>query len=407
MKVTESLRISWRAITGHKLRSSLTTLGIVIGIGAVIVFMVLGGAFEANIVNDIKDDDSDPGMWVNTQSSSGGFQFVQAPIYTESDVAELETIDGVDYVSPQATLPVVQLRYDGRQQTGGFTALATSEDLLDESDMVEGDPFESDDEAVITNQTAAFFDDDLGVGDEFQLSLEDGTTKTFTVAGISDGDAGGGNTQPATVYLPLSQYQTTVETPDGGVEQAYSSLIIAADDTDAVDSVKADAIAYFESGESDAEQLKRDDHDIKVQTIDDAIDQISDVIDQLTVFIVGIAAISLLVGSIGIANIMIVSVTERTREIGIMKAIGARKRDVVQLFLVESVILGTIGAAFGVLFGLGFGFLGVSLFGWPMVYPINWILLAVGVGMMVGILSGFYPAWRAARVDPIEALRHE
>jgi putative ABC transport system permease protein len=407
MKPTESIRISWRAITGHKLRSSLTTLGIVIGIGAVIVFMVLGGAFEANIVNDLKDDDNEPGMWVNTQSTSGGFQFVQAPIYTESDVAELESIDGVDFVSPQANLPAVQLKYDGRQQTGGFTARATSEDLLDDSDMVEGDPFEAENEAVITNETAAFFDDELGVGDQFELTLEDGTTKTFTVAGISDGDAGGGNAQPATVYLPLSHYQTTIETPDGDVERAYSSLIIAAEDTQAVEGVKEAAIEYLESGDADATQLKRDDHDIKVQTIDDAIDQISDVIDQLTVFIVGIAAISLFVGSIGIANIMIVSVTERTREIGIMKAVGARKRDVVQLFLVESVILGTIGAAFGVLVGLGFGFLGVSLFGWPMVYPFNWILLAVAVGMLVGILSGLYPAWRAARVDPIEALRHE
>lgn len=127
--------------------------------------------------------------------------------------------------------------------------------------------------------------------------------------------------------------------------------------------------------------------------------------DQLTIFIGGIAAISLVVGSIGIANIMIVSVTERTREIGIMKAIGARKRDIVQLFLVESVILGAIGAFFGVAFGVGIGYLLVSWIGWPMAYPIDWIVIAVVVG--VGVASGLYPAWRAAKIDPIEALRRE
>lgn len=104
---------------------------------------------------------------------------------------------------------------------------------------------------------------------------------------------------------------------------------------------------------------------------------------------------------------MIVSVTERTREIGIMKAIGARKRDIVQLFLFESLILGVIGATVGVLVGLGFGYLAVSVAGWPMSYPLNWIGIAVLVGIVVGIVSGIYPAWRAAKVDPIEALRHE
>ncbi|MFC7057058.1 ABC transporter permease [Halovenus salina] len=101
------------------------------------------------------------------------------------------------------------------------------------------------------------------------------------------------------------------------------------------------------------------------------------------------------------------SVTERTREIGIMKAVGARKRDIIQLFLIESSILGAVGALLGVLVGIGVGYLGVTLIGWPMVYPVDWVVIAVAVGLGVGVLSGIYPAWRAARVDPIEALRHE
>jgi len=405
MKVTESIRISWRSITGHKLRSSLTTLGVIIGVGAVIVFMVLGGGFEANIIDDI-DDEDDPGMRVHTQQAAGfGVQFLDSPIYTESDVEHLESIDGVDFVAPEAGLPAAQLLHDGERRTGGFAVQAMSQDRLEQSDIVEGEPFDAGDEMVLSESATDLVDGGLDVGDEVNVTYEDSSTSTFTVVGITDQE-GVGNVAP-TVYVPLDpHYETTIETPDGDTERAYSALIIAAEGPTLVDDVKQEAVSYFES-DSDAAQLKQEESQIEVQTVDDAIDQVTDIVDQLTVFIGGIAAISLVVGSIGIANIMIVSVTERTREIGIMKAVGARKRDIVQLFLVESVILGAIGAVLGVLVGIGFGFLGVTLIGWPMTYPLDWITIAVAVGIIVGVLSGLYPAWSAARVDPIEALRHE
>jgi len=405
MKVTESVRISWRAITGHKLRSSLTTLGIVIGVGSVIVFMVLGGGFEQNIINDI-DDEDDPGMRVSTQQSAGfGVQFIDSPIYTESDVEALESIDGVDFVAPEANLPAVQLVHDGERRTGGFLTQALSEDRLDSGDMVAGEPFSGGDEIVLTESATEIVEGGLAVGDELSLTYEDGTTDTFTVSGITDQEPVGSRLPG--VYVSLdAHYETTIETPDGDTERAYSSLIIAAESPGAVEDVKKEAVTYFEE-ESDAGQLKGEEQEIAVQTVDDAIEQVTDIVDQLTVFIGGIAAISLVVGSIGIANIMIVSVTERIREIGVMKAVGARKRDVIQLFLVESVILGAIGALLGVLVGLGFGYLGVALIGWPMVVPTDWILIAVFIGVTVGVLSGLYPAWSGAKVDPIEALRHE
>jgi putative ABC transport system permease protein len=405
MKVTESVRISWRAITGHKLRSSLTTLGIVIGVGSVIVFMVLGGGFEQNIINDI-DDEDDPGMRVSTQQSAGfGVQFIDSPIYTESDVEALESIDGVDFVAPEANLPAVQLIHDGERRTGGFLTQALSEDRLDSGDIVAGEPFSGGDEIVLTESATEIVEGGLAVGDELSLTYEDGTTDTFTVSGITDQEPVGSRLPG--VYVSLdAHYETTIETPDGDTERAYSSLIIAAESPGAVEDVKKEAVTYFEE-ESDAGQLKGEEQEIAVQTVDDAIEQVTDIVDQLTVFIGGIAAISLVVGSIGIANIMIVSVTERIREIGVMKAVGARKRDVIQLFLVESVILGAIGALLGVLVGLGFGYLGVTLIGWPMVVPTDWILIAVVIGVTVGVLSGLYPAWSGAKVDPIEALRHE
>jgi len=409
MKLTESFRISWRAITGHKLRSSLTTLGIIIGVGAVIVFMVLGGAFEANIAQDIQEGNDEPGMWVNTQQQAGGFggtQFVDAAIYTESDVAALESIDGVEYVAPEASLPVAQLNHGDQQRTGGFAIEATTGDRLEE-DITTGESFSADDELVLSAEATDLVEGELGVGDEVELSYEDGTSKTFTIVGlVDDTSSGGNNLIPTAGYVSLDNYQTTVATPDGDQERAYSSMIVTAESAETLDETQEATLDYLQT-ESDAAQLKQDEYDIRAQTVDDAVDQIGDIIDQFTFLIGGIAAISLVVGSIGIANIMIVSVTERTREIGIMKAIGARKRDIIQLFIVEALILGVIGAVIGVAVGLGIGYLGATGIGWPMVYPVNWIAIAVVIGMTVGVLSGLYPAWRGARVDPIEALRHE
>ena len=400
--------MAWRAIRAHKLRSTLTTLGVVIGVGSVITFMVLGGGVEADILGDIEAD-NEPIVTVQTQSDEGGFgfQFVDAPIYTESDVEGIEQLDGVEYVVPDGDVSSVQLSDGNESVTGIFRVQATTPDLFETGlfEIVEGEPFAAEDQAVINEPTQTLFGGDVGPGDEINVSFEGGDRQTFTVSGIVDDDIGG-PPQPV-VYVPLEpHYQVTVDTPRGTEERAYSSLQVGAGDIRELESVKEEVQEYLDT-ESDARQLKQDEHTIAVQTVQDVIDQFGDIIDQLTVFIGGIAAISLLVGSIGIANIMIVSVTERTREIGIMKAVGAQKRDIIQLFLVESVILGVIGAFFGVLAGLGCGYLAVTYFGWPMAYPLQWVGIAVAVGLLVGILSGLYPAWRAARVDPIEALRRE
>jgi putative ABC transport system permease protein len=414
MKLTESVRMSWRAITGHKLRSTLTTLGIIIGIAAVITFMVLGGGLKQDVVGDIQTEE-DPTMQVVTQTegSIGGGQTISVPIYTQSDVDAVANVSGVDSVTPTASLSAVQLTHGEETITGGsgsiYSVSATGPDRFDSElyNVTAGETFDSQTEAVV-NERLVDLKQDVGgenitVGDELTITLQDDRELNLTVSGIVEQNTGGG--QPR-VFAPLAYYDTTVETPSGDEERAYPGMLVRAESMDQLDSVQDDVDDYFQN-ESVAAELKGDSQTIAVQTIDDAIDQFTAFLDQLQLFIGGVAGLSLFVGSIGIANIMIVSVTERTREIGIMKAVGAKKREVIQLFLVESLILGVIGAFFGVLLGLGVGYLAVSIPSWPMVVPFDWIGIAVFVGVLVGVLAGLYPAWRGARVDPIEALRRE
>ena len=416
MNIGESLRISWRAITGHKLRSTLTTLGIIIGIGAVIAFQVFGGGLQKDLIGDINQE-QDPVVTVQTQTQGEfGVQTVATNIYTESDVDRLANITNVEYVAPNAGLAAEEISYNGDDIQNGiggldsrFSVAATRPALFEASlfNLTDGQSFDGPNKTVANEQLVDLFGGDLSVGDELTIRL-DGTDLEFTVSGIVD-DSSTGPEQPR-VYLPLDPYYTTTtETPRGTEERVYPSLLVGATSFQDLDEVKRTADSYMQN-ESDAQALLDDPEDelsIAVQTVEETLDQFTDILDQITLFLGGVAAISLLVGSIGIANIMIVSVTERTREIGIMKAVGAQRLDVIQLFLVEALVLGIIGSIFGVVAGFAFGFVAISWLGWPMVYPLDWALIAVAVGIVVGIVSGLYPAWRAARVDPIDALRRE
>jgi len=412
MNLLESLRISWRSITGHKLRSTLTTIGVVIGIASVIVFLILGGAFTEDVLGDIETENQ-PVMQVSTQTTppgGTGIRIVDTPIYTESDVEAVEALDGVEYAAPIGTVDAVQLAANNDSVTGGFEVQATDPQRFEYGaplNLSAGEPFSASDEAVVSREAAQLFERNVTVGDRITITGDDGERTTFTVTGTAENELGAQFGQPV-IYVPIEpHYNTTIETPRGTTERAYPELAVRATSIERTEAVKASVNEYFDD-ESDAAAVKRSDDRIVVQTAQDAIEQFTTIVDQLTVFVAGIAAISLVVGSVGIANIMIVSVTERTREIGIMKAIGARRRDIVQLFLAESIVLGGIGALLGVATGVSVGYLAVEyVVDWPMVYPWKWILLAVGVGVGVGIVAGIYPAWRAARVDPIEALRRE
>ena len=152
---------------------------------------------------------------------------------------------------------------------------------------------------------------------------------------------------------------------------------------------------------------QEEDEGFALETQDVFLDLYGKATSNIYLVTIGVAAISLVVGGIGVMNIMLVSVTERTKEIGIRKAIGARKKDILTQFLIEAVVVTALGGAIGVLTGFGLAYLIAALIGFPLLMSVASAVLGVGVSSVVGIISGLWPAWRAARLDPIEALRAE
>jgi putative ABC transport system permease protein len=417
MDPREGLRMSWRAIRSHKLRSTLTTLGIVIGIGAVITFVALGASLQAAVIGEVGGDQppnvnvwSGPEQAVDT--GQGGPGFGAQPVLTERDLDRLRTIDDVEAVVPVGPVPTTAITYrNDSVATGGV--VATTPAYLDGEEFREGRVFEEGTREAVMNPAAArAFEENVTAGETVALTLANGSTAAVTVVGILDtsgavGPFEGFGSTPR-VYVPaVPFYATRVESPaTGTLQRVYPTAVVVAESNAALDSVQSATRAYLE-GESDAVQLQPRGFAFAVQTNEELVGQILRLLDQFTGFITGIALLSLLVGSIGIANIMLVSVTERTREIGIMKAVGAQNRDILQLFLLEAVILGLIGATLGTLLGLGGGYAVTRVLDFPFSVPVVWLPVAVGVGIVVGVVAGLYPAWRAARTDPIDALRYE
>lgn len=418
MYLFESLRLSLRSIRGHKLRAALTALGIVIGIAAVITFVTLGASVKAEVVGQFDDSPANRVFLVATPSDDGGPPAaLSQPVFTEHDVGRIGAIDGVDRVVPRGTIATSALSHGGEtvardQVTATTPALFGSVTFRGGGSFTDAGSGETcPAEMVVTPSAAALFSGNLSAGDQVTITQRGNRTRNVTVVGILGDDAGlnplaGFGSQPR-FYLPTCAYDTVVTSPTTGTRQnVFPQVTVVATNPGDTAAVQ-DRVQDYLDTESDATQLAPSSYQVSAQTNEDIVQRIENVVDRLTQFVTGIAVISLLVGAIGIANIMLVSVRERTKEIGIMKAVGATNRDVLQLFLVESLLLGAGGALLGVPIGVAGGWVAVTYAELPLTLPLVWVGAAIGIGLIVGVVSGLYPAWSAARVDPIDALRYE
>ncbi|WP_276299748.1 ABC transporter permease [Halorussus lipolyticus] len=413
MEFLQSLRLSWRAIRSHKLRSTLTTLGVIIGVAAVITFVTLGTSLRADVLGQVGADRTpNVYVWASPAGEEGGPGSGAQPAFTSGDIDALRNLSGVESVVPRGVVPTAAVSAGG-QTVAQRQVIATSPSYFDPGSFAEGRAFrEGSREVVLNEQAAGLFDPTVEVGQNVTLRLASGDSVEAEVVGMLNGSSGGGafeglsEGQPL-VFVPTDPfYRTTLETPDGESQRVYPTLTVVADDFAAVPETKERVRAYLEN-ESDAAQLVPGNYGFSVETDQDLVDQLKDLLNTLTNFVTGIAVISLVVGSIGIANIMLVSVTERTKEIGIMKAVGAQNRDVLQLFLLEAAMLGLFGAILGTPVGVLGAYAAAQYIGLSLVLPYEWFAIAVAVGVLVGILAGLYPAWNAAKTDPIDALRYE
>ncbi|NOZ82055.1 MAG: ABC transporter permease [Candidatus Micrarchaeota archaeon] len=395
-------------LTRRKLRTFLTVLGVVIGVGAIIGLVGATKGISETVVSEIKKFQGDiiavvPGEFKIQFSPMAGFEAKKSGRLTEDDVERIKRISGVDAVMGSITRKAV-VQY--RDKSYLLTVFGSDSDTFREIDTIgiwKGRYFKSGREAVL-GYSAAEELFEIGIGKKILIN-----GKEYKVVGILNKAGGFFRAFDTMVYVP----KKTLRKDFGITDNMLSEIDVKV-------SKDRDPSEVAEEIES---KLKRahGKKDFTVISPDFALEVTSQVTGAMQLLLGGIAAISFIVGAIGIANMMFTSVVERTREIGILKALGATNRFILILFLLESGIIGLVGGVFGLVFGygLGYGFLVVRqmmrshISGAPelpmpeMVVTPDLIVFSLLLSFGVGILAGLFPARRAARLQPVEALRYE
>ena len=401
MNIVEALRIALRALRANRLRSVLTTTGIILGVAAVIVLVALGNGIQAGFTDQFSS------LTTQIQVTPTQDDRTAQPL-TDSDIDALNKrtlAPDIATVTPVVSgSALLQQQGDQGFRTGITGTTADYADVTD-LELVTGSFFDeqqerSKDKVVIlgTKPVSELFGGDAGgaIGERIRIGRS-----AFRVIGVAK------PTQSDDVaYMPLEAARSYVL---GGTDDV-DTIIIGATSAAAVPAALAQVTSVLDQRHRITDPTERD---YNAQAQQSFIDNASQFLTFLTLFTSAIAGISLLVGGIGVANIMLVSVTERTREIGIRKAIGATRRAVLQQFLLESTVLAGLGGLLGVLIGLGItSVAGIVLpravpdFPVPSVSPGS-VVLALSVSLVIGLVAGGYPANRAARLRPIEALRYQ
>jgi putative ABC transport system permease protein len=410
LNFTQNVRSALRALVANKLRSGLTMLGIVIGVGAVVALLSIGTGAQAAITNQIQ------GIGANliTVFSGSRNQFTPAgagggataPLtYEESQ--QLKGLPGVAAVAPQAQSRLnvkYQKKQTNVQVVGVVPEYATVHpDQLDHGRFISASDVNSKSRvAVVGAQTVT---DLFGGLDPVGKSIKINGI-LFQVVGVmkSQGSGGFGFSRDTTTYVPLTTAFARLSNQRVGNEQTVSTIEVSATNSDSIDA----AISAIQGVLRRLHKIglgEQDDFSVSSQA--DILSTATQITSVLTVFLGAVAGISLVVGGIGVMNIMLVSVTERTREIGLRKAVGARNRDILYQFLTETITLSVLGGVIGIALGAGLSALVGATGLISTVVSLESIVLAFGFSAAVGIFFGLYPANRAASLKPIEALRYE
>ncbi len=401
-----SVLSAFEALNTNRLRSLLTTLGIIIGVGAVIVMISISQGTSAsanarlaglgpNVLIIIPGAQRVGGISQGAGSRQSLTQAdadaIASQVANVSGVSPIVNVQGQVVFQNQNYQTRAQGVYPSYQQIGNWQLAEGS--FFTESDEAQGAAV-----AVIGQTVKQNLFDPLGadpVGQQIRIK-----SQPFTVIGVlaAKGAGLGGNADDV-IYIPFS---TAIQRLTA--QQYVNQIAVQATNADAVNQVQSDTQQLLEQRHN---ILPGGQDDFNIRNQNQLIQTVQGIAQTLTFLLVGVAAVSLVVGGIGIMNIMLVSVTERTREIGIRMAVGARRRDVLSQFLIEAVALSGVGGLIGIALGIAVALELSNLGNLPHAISVPAVLLAFGFAALVGVVFGFYPAWRASRLDPITALRVE
>ena len=415
MNLFSPVKISLKYLLAAKFRSFLTILGIIIGVAAVIIIMAIGQSAQALILDQItgigsnliavlpgaSDEKGPPAAAMGISITTLKYDDLQA-LRNKRNVPEVEAAAG--YVMGTASV-----NYDGVNIISSFTGITASYMDVENTELVEGRFFTEDEEtnmsrvAVLGAKVAKdIFENDDPLNKHIKIK-----DQNFTVIGIfkERGSTGFGVTsQDNTIFLPLRTTQKLIM----GIDH-LGAIRLKVRDASLIPSAKANIATTLR------EQHNIDDpanDDFSVRDMASAVDMIKQVTDVLRYFLLAIGTISLIVGGVGIMNIMLLAVNQRIREVGLRKAVGARNGDVRIQFLIEAIFISFLGGIIGIIIGVVISFIAAIViqylqYTWPFIISWQSVVVSVGVSVVIGIIFGLYPASKASRISPMEALRYE
>ena len=411
MRRLDLVRFAGGAIAAHPMRSALTSLGVVIGVAAVIMMTSIGLGAQQRVTSAIGGLGSNllivsPGA---ARGQGGGFVSQGAGTtlsINDGDADAIGKVDGVAAVAPDVR-GAAQLVADGTNWNSRIEGVTPDYLVARDLTIASGRMFDDREarqgrKVVVIGQTVAtqLFGTDDPVGKRLRVG-----SVPFEIVGVlaSKGQSGFGQDQDDIVLGPLQAVRSRVvgrRVKGDNVQTIY---------------VKAASAEVLDQVQEDVTNLLRDRHkirpgaddDFQVQNMASIMQAMQSSVATFTVLLAAVAGVSLLVGGVGIMNIMLVAVTERTREIGLRMAVGARRADVLYQFALEAITLSLAGGLLGLLLGVGGALLMAKLGQWPIAIAPWAAPVSLGFSMLVGLIFGAYPAWQASRLDPIEALRRE